>query len=58
MKQVSNSSVSTDPLVARTHLSLQKAVTNALERKRKLGHYSVTGDHKQIIIQGEDAPRR
>lgn len=40
-----------------THEALRKAVKAALERKRKLGQYSVTWQDNEIIIQGEDAPK-
>lgn len=55
MKQTSSSS-SPSPLAIQTQQALEKAVKNVLERKRKLGHYSVTSDHQRIVIQGDDAP--
>lgn len=57
MKQTTSSpSASPSPLAVQTQQALEKAVKNALERKRKLGQYSVTGDHQHIVIQGDDAP--
>lgn len=37
--------------------SLQKAVTQALDVKRKMGHYSVTWDDGNIVLVGDDAPK-
>ena len=36
--------------------SLQQAVTNALERKRRLGQYAVFWSGNAAIAVGEDAP--
>lgn len=36
--------------------ALQRAVTNALERKRRLGHYAVLWSGNAPLIVGEDAP--
>ncbi|KXS54346.1 MAG: hypothetical protein AWU57_1269 [Marinobacter sp. T13-3] len=36
--------------------SLQRAVENELERKRRLGHYYVTSENGKIVFHGEDAP--
>ena len=36
--------------------SLRRAVQNALERKRKLGQYTVQWRANQIVINGKDAP--
>ena len=36
--------------------ALQEAVTNALERKRKLGHYAVMWENNQVVYKGDDAP--
>jgi hypothetical protein len=44
-------------MVAKTHEALRKAVQSELERKRRLGHYSVKWKDNQIIIEGEDAPK-
>ncbi len=41
-----------------THQSLRQAVKKALEHKRKLGQYSVIWRENQIIIDGQDAPKR
>jgi hypothetical protein len=37
--------------------ALRRAVANALDRKRRLGHYSVTWKDGKPLIAGEDAPR-
>ena len=39
-----------------TYNSLRRAVHKALERKRKLGQYTVQWRANQIIIDGIDAP--
>lgn len=36
--------------------ALQRAVTNALERKRRLGHYAVLWSGNAPMLVGEDAP--
>ena len=36
--------------------ALQDAVTKALDRKRRLGHYAVTWQNGRAILSGEDAP--
>ena len=36
--------------------TLKKAVTETLEKKRKLGHYAVIWDGKKPVVQGDDAP--
>ncbi len=36
--------------------ALQEAVTNDLERKRKLGHYAVMWENNQVVYKGDDAP--
>lgn len=36
--------------------SLRRAVHNALDRKRKLGQYTVQWRANQIVINGKDAP--
>ena len=36
--------------------SLQRAVTRALERKRRLGHYAVFWEDGRVIFEGPDAP--
>lgn len=46
----------TNETVTNTHNTLKKAVKAALERKRKLGQYSVIWRENNIITQGEDAP--
>jgi hypothetical protein len=38
--------------------ALQRAVTNALERKRRLGHYAVLWSGSAPMVIGEDAPER
>lgn len=37
--------------------SLQKAVTQALEKKRRLGHYAVVWRDGKAVMIGEDAPK-
>jgi hypothetical protein len=37
--------------------ALQQAVTAELERKRRLGHYSVTWEDGRAVLQGPDAPQ-
>jgi hypothetical protein len=39
-----------------THNSLKRAVHKALERKRKLGQYTVQWRANKILIDGQDAP--
>ena len=36
--------------------ALRKAVTEALERKRRLGHYAVVWRDGKLVAVGEDAP--
>ena len=36
--------------------ALQRAVTRALERKRRLGQYAVFWEDGQVIFDGPDAP--
>lgn len=43
--------------VKKTHEALRKAVKAALERKHRLGQYSVTWKDNEVIIHGEDAPK-
>lgn len=37
--------------------SLQKAVTQALEKKRRLGQYAVVWRDGEAVMIGEDAPK-
>ncbi|MDT8445120.1 MAG: hypothetical protein RQ722_12560 [Desulfuromonadales bacterium] len=37
--------------------SLQKAVTEALEKKRRLGQYAVVWRDGKPLVTGEDAPK-
>lgn len=37
--------------------SLKEVVANALEKKRKLGHYAVVWEDNKLIYIGEDAPK-
>lgn len=37
--------------------SLQKAVTQALEKKRRLGQYAVVWRDGKVVMIGEDAPK-
>ena len=36
--------------------ALKEAVTNALEKKRKLGHYAVMWEDNKVVYKGDDAP--
>ena len=36
--------------------ALQQAVTRALDRKRRLGHYAVFWEDGRVIFDGPDAP--
>ncbi len=36
--------------------ALRLAVDEALERKRRLGHYAVFWENGEIFMEGEDAP--
>lgn len=36
--------------------ALRRAVSEALEKKRRLGHYAVFWEHGEIRVAGEDAP--
>ncbi|QPB72186.1 hypothetical protein D5125_17230 [Magnetovirga frankeli] len=36
--------------------ALRQAVSKALEKKRRLGHYAVTWQEGKPLVQGEDAP--
>lgn len=36
--------------------SLRQAISKALEKKRRLGQYTVTWEDGKPVIQGEDAP--
>ena len=38
--------------------TLQRAATQTLEKKRRLGQYAVIWRHGKPILTGEDAPRR
>lgn len=37
--------------------ALQQAVTAELERKRRLGQYTVTWEDGRAVLQGPDAPQ-
>ncbi|WP_039924871.1 hypothetical protein [Alishewanella aestuarii] len=39
-----------------THNALRNAVRKALERKKKLGHYSVMWQANRLVLEGPDAP--
>lgn len=54
---MTDSSSSRRPLIHNTQEALRKAVAAALERKRKLGHYSVIWRDNKIVTQGDDAPK-
>jgi hypothetical protein len=45
------------PLIKNTQEALHKAITAALERKRKLGQYSVIWRDNKVVTQGDDAPK-
>ena len=36
--------------------SLQSAIRKTLDRKRRLGHYTVQWQDNKVVIQGDDAP--
>jgi hypothetical protein len=38
--------------------ALQTAVTNTLEKKRKLGQYAVIWENGQPVLIGNDAPKQ
>jgi hypothetical protein len=46
------------PLIETAHLlaALQAAVTSALDRKRRLGHYAVVWQDGRPVAIGEDRP--
>lgn len=54
---MTKSSSTQNTTVKSTHESLRVAVKEALERKRKLGQYSVIWRENQVITQGDDAPQ-
>jgi len=37
--------------------ALQQAVSDELERKRRLGHYTVTWEDGRAVFEGPDAPQ-
>jgi len=37
--------------------ALKEAVANAMEKKRKLGQYTVVWEDNALVYKGEDAPR-
>jgi len=37
--------------------TLKKAVANALEKKRRLGQYSVVWENNQLTYKGDEAPQ-
>ena len=37
--------------------ALNQAIANALEKKRKLGHYAVMWENNQVVYKGDDAPQ-
>ena len=45
------------PSVEQVLEALQQAVSAELERKRRLGHYIVTWQNGQPVLEGPDAPR-
>ena len=52
--------VSKEPTVKNQKMlaALQSAVTKALERKRRLGHYAVLWKDGKVVLEGEDAPQQ
>lgn len=38
------------------HEALKRAVSKELERKRRLGHFTVQYINNEIVLEGEDAP--
>jgi hypothetical protein len=51
-----SSTLKANSTVENTHDSLKRAVHKALERKRKLGQYTVQWRENKILIHGQDAP--
>lgn len=45
------------PSVEQVLQALQQAVSAELERKRRLGHYTVTWQNGRAVLQGPDAPQ-
>ncbi|CCE24049.1 hypothetical protein [Methylotuvimicrobium alcaliphilum] len=39
-------------------MALNKAIANALEKKRKLGQYAVMWENNRVVYKGADAPDR
>lgn len=37
-------------------MALNKAIANALEKKRKLGQYAVMWENNRVVYKGADAP--
>lgn len=44
-------------IVDDTHNALKKAVKDDLERKKKLGQYTVMWKEGKVVIEGDDAPK-
>jgi len=53
---MTKNSTTPSPQAKATLKALQKAVTNALEKKRRLGHYAVLWKDGYPVLIGEDAP--
>lgn len=53
MKSIKNTP---SPQALKVLKSLQHTVKATLERKRKLGHYTVQWQDNKLIIRGDDAP--
>ncbi|QGZ38088.1 hypothetical protein IP92_01628 [Pseudoduganella flava] len=51
-----NTSGNPSPQAAAMLKALQDAVTQALERKRKLGQYAVVWQDGRPVMMGDDAP--
>ncbi|WP_431066361.1 hypothetical protein [Methylotuvimicrobium sp.] len=39
-------------------MALNKAIANALEKKRNLGQYAVMWENNRVVYKGDDAPDR
>lgn len=53
---MSKSTGTPSPEALATLTALQQAVSEELERKRRLGHYAVFWIDGKIVYEGEDAP--
>ena len=53
-----NANHNTAEHIRQMQAALRAAVADALERKRRLGQYAVHWENGQVVLRGEDAPRR